>query len=70
MIPKYHLNFNNSPIIADLYVDDVEVAKDTQPGLVSSEGGLYIGTGTDMALGTYWSGLIDEVRIYNRAVSP
>jgi outer membrane protein assembly factor BamB len=53
-----------------LYVDDVEVAKDTQPGFVSSEGGLYIGTGKDMALGTYWSGLIDEVRIYNRAVSP
>lgn len=32
-----------------LYVDDVEVAKDTQPGFVNSEGGLYIGTGKDMA---------------------
>ncbi len=53
-----------------LYVDEVEVAKDTQPGFASSEGGFYIGTGKDMALGTYWSGLIDDVRIYNRAVSP
>ncbi len=53
-----------------LYVDGAEVARDTLSGLGSSEGGLYIGTGKDMALGTYWSGLIDEVRIYNRAVSP
>ncbi len=53
-----------------LYVDNVEVAKDTQPGFVSSEGGLYIGTSKDMAPGTYWSGMIDEVRIYNRAVKP
>ena len=53
-----------------LYVDNVEVAKDTQPGFASSEGGLYIGTGKDMTLGTYWSGLIDEVRVYNRAVRP
>jgi len=36
----------------------------------NSEGGPYIGTGKDMTLGTYWSGLIDEVRIYNRAVRP
>jgi hypothetical protein len=53
-----------------LYVDGVEVAKDTQPGFVSLEGDLYIGTGKDMALGTCWSGLIDDIRIYNRAVSP
>ncbi len=53
-----------------LYVDDVEVAKDTQPGFVSSEGGLYIGTGKNMAPGTYFSGLIDDVRIYSRAVEP
>ncbi len=53
-----------------LYVDGVEVARDTQTGLGSSEGGLYIGAGKDMALGTYWSGLIDEVRIYDRPVRP
>ena len=45
-----------------LYMDDIEVASDTQPGFATSEGGLYIGTGKEMALGTHWSGLIDEVR--------
>jgi len=53
-----------------LYVDDVEVASDTQPSLVSSGGGLHIGTGKNRESGTFWSGLIDDVRIYNRAVRP
>ncbi len=35
-----------------------------------SDGGLYIGTGKMMQPGTYFSGLIDDVRIYNRAVKP
>jgi hypothetical protein len=51
-----------------LYVDDVKVAEDTQPGLQGSQMGLYIGTSKDMEAGTYFSGLIDDVRIYNRAV--
>jgi len=53
-----------------LYVDDVTVAEDTQDGLGGSNNGLYIGTGNAMQPGTYWSGLIDDVRIYNRAVMP
>ena len=53
-----------------LYVDDIEVAKDTQANLPSSSGGLYIGAGSTLAPGTFWSGLIDDVRIYNRAVKP
>lgn len=53
-----------------LYVDDVIVAQDTQAGLTESNSGLYIGTGKAMEAGTFWSGLIDEVRIYKRAVSP
>ena len=53
-----------------LYVDDVTVAEDTQPGLEGSQMGLYIGAGKAMAPGTYFSGLIDDIRIYNRAVSP
>jgi len=51
-----------------LYVDDVAVAEDTQGNLESSENRLYIGTGE--AMRTCWSGLIDDVRIYNRAVMP
>ena len=53
-----------------LYVDGVAVTDDTQPGLEGSQMGLYLGTGKAMAPGTYFSGLIDDVRIYNRAVSP
>jgi len=53
-----------------LYVDDVAVAEDTQDSLKGSDSGLYIGTGKAMESGSYWSGLIDDVRIYNRAVTP
>ncbi|MFC1605214.1 kelch repeat-containing protein [Planctomycetota bacterium] len=53
-----------------LYVDDVVVAEDTQTGLVSSDGGLYIGCGKGMESGTFSSGLIDDVRIYDRVVHP
>ena len=53
-----------------LYVDDIAVAEDTQTNLDASDNGLYIGTGKAMEAGTYWSGLIDDVRIYNRAVTP
>lgn len=35
-----------------------------------SSNGLYIGCGKTMEPGTYWSGLIDDVRIYSRAVYP
>jgi hypothetical protein len=54
-----------------LYVDDVEAAADTQSVVLGSAfGGLYIGTGKDLGAGTFWSGLIDDVRIYNRAIEP
>ncbi len=53
-----------------LYVDDVAAAEDTQDGLEGSGSGLYIGTGKAMQPGTYFSGLIDDIRIYNRAISP
>ena len=53
-----------------LYVDGVVVAEDAQDNLDISSNGLYIGTGKAMAPGTFWSGLIDDVRIYNRAVNP
>jgi len=53
-----------------LYVDGVEVAKDTQSGLAASINGLYIGASSKLAAGTFWSGLIDDVQIYDRAVTP
>lgn len=62
------LTWNGS--IRILYVDDVEVAKDTQADLAGSQVGLYIGAGRNLVPGSFWSGLIDDVRIYDRAVTP
>ena len=68
---KWHrIGFVWDGINRSLYVDDILVAEDTQSNLQGSDAGLYIGTGKAMELGTYWSGLIDDVRIYNRAVNP
>ena len=54
-----------------LYVDDVEVTQATQAtSRPRSSGGLQIGAGKNLELGSLWSGLIDDVRIYNRAVKP
>ncbi len=53
-----------------LYVDEVAVAEETQADLEASENGLYIGSGMAMEPGSFWSGLIDDVRIYNRVVRP
>jgi N-acetylneuraminic acid mutarotase len=53
-----------------LYVDDIAVAQDTQLGLEGSDSGLYLGCGKAMEPGTFFSGLIDDVRIYNRAINP
>ncbi|UCG46930.1 MAG: hypothetical protein JSU94_15700 [Phycisphaerales bacterium] len=54
-----------------LYVDGVEVAADTSPvGGVSSGGSLYIGAGRYLGAGGFFSGLLDDIRIYDRAVRP
>jgi N-acetylneuraminic acid mutarotase len=54
-----------------LYVDRAEVAKDTDiVAGIGSDGGLYFGAGNDLEPGTFWSGLIDDVKIYDRAVTP
>jgi hypothetical protein len=53
-----------------LYVDDVEVARDTQAGLAGSAGGLYFGAGKIPAPPTLWLGLLDDIRIYDRAIVP
>ena len=53
-----------------LYVDDFEVASDAQSHLTGSEGGMYIGAGNALDEGTLWTGLIDDVRIYDRVITP
>ena len=53
-----------------LYVDDVVVAEDTLSNLAGASGGLRIGAGSNLEPGSFWSGLIDDVRIYDRVVEP
>ena len=51
-------------------MDDILVAQDTDTGLADCYGGLNIGCGKGMAPGSFFCGLIDDVRIYSRAVKP
>jgi len=51
-----------------LYVDDVLAGQDAQSGLAASSGGLNIGGGAGLEPGSFFSGLLDDVRIYTRAV--
>jgi hypothetical protein len=53
-----------------LYVDDVLVAEDTQSALGGSSGKQMIGCGANINPDTFYTGLVDDVRIYNRAVKP
>jgi hypothetical protein len=53
-----------------LYVDDTEVARDTQNSLGTATAGLYFGAGGQLEPDSFWSGLIDDVRIYDRVMQP
>ena len=55
-----------------LFVDNVEVAVDTKPlaHLRPSRGGLHLGTAKTPDPGTFWTGSIDDVRIYEGALLP
>jgi hypothetical protein len=54
-----------------LYAEGAEAAKDTsaQAALKSATGGLNIGAGKTLEATAFFSGLIDDVRIYNVALS-
>jgi hypothetical protein len=51
-----------------LYVDDAEATRDTQASLQGSTGPISISIGSTTA--TFWKGMIDDVRICDRAVAP
>ena len=53
-----------------LYVDGVAVAEDTLSNLAGASYGLHIGASSNLEAGTFWSGMIDDVRIYDRVVVP
>jgi hypothetical protein len=70
---KWHqvgLVYDFYPMKRHLYVDGVEVAVDDSiVAGVQSTAGLYIGAGQVLDAGTYFSGMIDNVRIYNVALT-
>jgi carboxymethylenebutenolidase len=51
-----------------LYVDGMLVGQDKQSALAGSSGGLNIGGSTGLEPGSFFAGLVDDVRIYNQAV--
>ncbi len=54
-----------------LYVDDAEGASDTyDKGWLWLAGDLQIGAGKNLDAASFFSGLIDDVRIYDRAITP
>ena len=68
----HHIGFVWDGSYRSLYVDGVEVAKDTKAltqALMSSNGGLYIGASKDLDATGFFSGLIDDVRIYDGALT-
>jgi len=67
----HHIGFVWDGSYRILYVNGIEVAKDTsaQNPLKQSDGGLHIGAGKNLNQGTFFSGLIDDVRIYKVALN-
>ncbi len=68
-------NWHNVGFIWDgnhryLYLDNVEVAKDTRDVYLFEYPytGLYFGAGKALEQGSFWNGLIDDIKIYNRAL--
>ena len=51
-----------------LYADGIEVARDVTAGLEPATGGLYMGAASTPESGTFFWGLIDDVRIYDTAL--
>ena len=64
------LVYDSTALKRHLYVDGAEVAVDDGfVGGVQSTAGLYVGAGQTLDTLTFFSGLIDDVRIYHRALS-
>lgn len=67
----HHIGFVWDGSYRILYVDGVEVAKDETAvaPLLSSDGSLYIGVDKNLEPSTFFSGMLDDIRIYNRALT-
>ena len=67
----HHVGFVWDGEYRSLYVDGAEVAKDVtaQAALQSATGGMHFGAGKALEATGFFSGLIDDVRIYNVPLS-
>jgi hypothetical protein len=53
-----------------MYVDGIEVIRTATSPILPATGDLQIGAGKNLEAGAFWSGMIDDVRIYGRVVHP
>jgi len=55
-----------------LYADGAEVKKDdtAQAGLLDATGGLYFGTANTLDATSFFDGLIDDIQVYDQAITP
>ena len=67
----YHVGFVWDGSYRSLYVNGIEVAKDTNTPapLKNSNGGMYFGTDKNLDATSFFSGLIDDIRIYSTALT-
>ena len=67
----HHIGFIWDGSYRSLCVDGVEVAKDAMAveSLQSSDGSLYIGVDKNVDPSSFFSGMLDDIRIYNRALT-
>ena len=64
------LTYDLDELQRHLYVDGFEVAGDIDMvGPEASEGGLYFGAGKNLDVGSFFSGLINDIRIYPLALN-
>jgi len=66
----YRVGLVSDGVGMSLYVDDVEVARTPTSPILPATGDLQIGAGTNLETGSFWFGLIDDVRVYDRVEVP
>jgi len=66
----HHIGFAWDGTYRTLYVDGAEIAKDVNPlsRLKGGSGGLYLGAGESLDTAFFFSGLMDDIQIYSKAL--
>lgn len=67
----YHVAYvytNTSPSVRQIYANGILLATDSPPPFTGTVGATNIGV-WDPSVSEYWNGFVDDVRVYNRALS-